>query len=68
MKEMLKNLTSSFFLKMVLVLFILKFIVYLYWSIEVSSIDQFLNGILNNVTYLLILYALGMIMKERKII
>lgn len=66
MKEMLKNLTSSFFLKMVLVLFILKFIVYLYWSIEVSSIDQFLNGILNNVTYLLILYALGMIMKERK--
>lgn len=66
MKEMLKNLTSSFFLKMVLVLFILKFIVYLYWSIEVSSIDQFLNGILNNVTYLLILYALGMIMKEKK--
>lgn len=66
MKEMLKNLTGSFFLKMVLVLFILKFIVYLYWSIEVSSIDQFLNGILNNVTYLLILYALGMIMKEKK--
>lgn len=65
MKVMLKNLTSSFFLKLVAGLFILKFLFDFYWSIKLDSIDQLLSGTLNNITYFLILYALGMLIKEK---
>mgnify|MGYP004503070275 FL=1 len=65
MKEMLQNLKSSFYLKMVSLLFILKFLFDFYWSIKLDSIDQLLSGLLNNFTYFLILYALGMIMKGK---
>ncbi len=65
MKEMLQNLKSSFYLKMVSLLFILKFLFDFYWSIKLDSIDHLLSGLLNNFTYFLILYALGMIMKGK---
>lgn len=65
MKGMLKNLTSSFFLKLVAGLFIIKFLFDFYWSIKLDSIDQLLSGTLNNTTNFLILYALGMLMKEK---
>ncbi len=65
MKEMLQNLKSSFYLKMVSLLFILKFLFDFYWSIKLDSIDQLLSSLLNNITYFLILYALGMIMKGK---
>ena len=65
MKEIIKNLASCCFLKLVAVLFILKFLFDFYWSIKLDSIDQLLNGTLNNITYFLILYALGMIIKEK---
>lgn len=65
MKEMLQNLKSNFYLKMVSLLFILKFLFDFYWSIKLDSIDQLLSGLLNNFTYFLILYALGMIMKGK---
>lgn len=65
MKEMLQNLKSSFYLKMVSLLFIIKFLFDFYWSIKLDSIDQLLSGLLNNFTYFLILYALGMIMKGK---
>lgn len=65
MKILLKNLISSFFLKLVFLLFVLKFLFDFYWSIKLDSIDQLLSGTLNNITYFLILYALGMIMKEK---
>ena len=65
MKILLKNLISSFFLKLVSLLFVLKFLFDFYWSIKLDSIDQLLSGTLNNITYFLILYALGMIMKEK---
>lgn len=65
MKAIFKNLVSSPFLRIALVLFILKFLFDFYWSIELDSVDKLLSGTLNNVTYLLILYALGLIIKEK---
>ncbi len=65
MKVMLKNLTSSLFLKLVAGLFILKFLFDFYWSIKLDSIDQLLSGTLNNITYFFILYALGILIKEK---
>ena len=65
MKSMFKNLVSSPFLIMVLILFILKFLFDFYLSIELDSIDQLLSGTFNNITYFLILYALGLIIKEK---
>lgn len=65
MKAIFKNLVSSPFLRIVLVLFILKFLFDFYCSIELDSVDELLSGTLNNVTYLLILYALGLIIKEK---
>lgn len=65
MKAIFKNLVSSPFLRIVLVLFILKFLFDFYWSIELDSVDKLLSGTLNNVTYFLILYALGLTIKEK---
>ena len=65
MKSMFKNLVSSPFLIIVLILFILKFLFDFYLSIELDSIDQLLSGTFNNITYFLILYALGLIIKEK---
>ena len=65
MKIMLKNLTSSFFLKLVFGLFILKFLFDFYCSIKLDNIEHLLDGTLNNVTYFLILYALGIIIREK---
>lgn len=65
MKIMLKNLTSSFFLKLVFGLFILKFLFDFYCSIKLYNIEHLLDGTLNNVTYFLILYALGIIIREK---
>lgn len=62
---MFKNLVSSPFLIIVLILFILKFLFDFYLSIELDSIDQLLSGTFNNITYFLILYALGLIIKEK---
>ena len=65
MKSMFKNLVSSPFLIIVLILFILKFLFDFYLSIELDSIDQLLSVTFNNITYFLILYALGLIIKEK---
>lgn len=65
MKSMFKNLVSSPFLIIVLILFILKFLFDFYLSIELDSIDQLLSGTFNNITYFLILYALGLVIKEK---
>ena len=65
MKSMFKNLVSSPFLIIVLILFILKFLFDFYLSIELDSIDRLLSGTFNNITYFLILYALGLIIKEK---
>ena len=65
MKSMFKNLVSSPFLIIVLIFFILKFLFDFYLSIELDSIDQLLSGTFNNITYFLILYALGLIIKEK---
>lgn len=65
MKIMIKNLTSSFFLKLVFSLFILKFLFDFYSSIKLDNIEHLIDGTLNNVTYFLILYALGIIIREK---
>ena len=54
MKSMFKNLVSSPFLIIVLILFILKFLFDFYLSIELDSIDQLLSGTFNNITYITI--------------
>lgn len=66
MKIMLKNLTSSFFLKLVFGLFILKFLFDFYCCIKLDNIERLLDGTLNNVTYFLILYALGIIIRGKE--
>lgn len=65
MKLMFKNIMSSFFLKLVFVLFILQFLFDFYWSIKLDSIDTLLSGLLENITTFLVLYALGMLIKEK---
>ena len=65
MKQMFKNIMSSFFLKLVFVLFILQFLFDFYWSIKLDSIDTLLSGLLENITTFLVLYALGMLIKEK---
>lgn len=65
MKLIFKNIMSSFFLKLVFVLFILQFLFDFYWSIKLDSIDTLLSGLLENITTFLVLYALGMLIKEK---
>ena len=65
MKVILQNLKSSFYMKMVAFLFIIKFLEDFYWSIKLDSIDRLFSGLLENFTYFLILYALGMMIKEK---
>lgn len=65
MKVILQNLKSSFYMKMVAFLFIIKFLEDFYWSVKLDSIDRLFSGLLENFTYFLILYALGMMIKEK---
>ncbi len=65
MKVILQNLKSSFYMKMVAFLFIIKFLEDFYWSVKLDSIDRLFSGFLENFTYFLILYALGMMIKEK---
>ncbi len=65
MKVILQNLKSSFYMKMVAFLFIIKFLEDFYWSVKLDSIDRLFSSLLENFTYFLILYALGMMIKEK---
>lgn len=63
---MLKNLGSSFFLKSIAILFVVKFLFDFYCSIRIDSIEKLISNTLDNLTYFLILYALGLIIKKER--
>ena len=66
MKEIIDNIKKSFYLKVVSAYFIIECIISFYNSIELDSINAFVNGLLNNLMWFLILYALGVLISRKE--
>ncbi len=67
MKNMFQNIKSSFFLKISFAYFIIECIIDFYNSISLDNINTFVNGVLNNLLWFLILYALGIIIQGKEV-
>lgn len=66
MKTMFENIKNSFYLQLASGIFVVQTFFSFYESIKYESMTYFLNGLVDNLFWFLVLYALGVLMNKKK--
>lgn len=66
MKAMFENIKNSFYLQLASGIFVVQTFFSFYESIKYESMTYFLNGLVDNLFWFLVLYALGVLMNKKK--
>lgn len=66
MKAMFENIKNSFYLQIASGIFVVQTFFSFYESIKYESMTYFLNGLVDNLFWFLVLYALGVLMNKKK--